>query len=174
MYAIKVYRAERGWSISRLAKESGVPRETISRIEHGHNEPSAATIKKLADALGVTVHDLMLTEERFRGPLVAAPRSARQWLHEVVGHNYLAWNDQEATKLRDTLNFTEEIEGLRADLRDEYDVIREALDSRELDPELRTELEAAKKTLLQWHLELTKIVKPMRREQYQGLTDEEL
>ncbi len=158
MYAIKVYRAERGWSISRLAKESGVPRETISRIEHGHNEPSAATIKKLADALGVTVHDLMLTEERFRGPLVAAPDSARQWLHEIAGHFYLTMSDAEARGVQKDMT-SEHVPQMRLALREELDLIREALESTDAPPQFRSEMEAAKRTFIQWMHELSQIVR---------------
>jgi transcriptional regulator with XRE-family HTH domain len=42
-----------------LAAKSGVARNTISRIERGVVEPQAATLHKLADALGVSVADLV-------------------------------------------------------------------------------------------------------------------
>jgi transcriptional regulator with XRE-family HTH domain len=41
-----------------LAAKSGVARNTISRIERGVVEPQAATLHKLAEALGVSVADL--------------------------------------------------------------------------------------------------------------------
>jgi transcriptional regulator with XRE-family HTH domain len=164
---LKEWREYRGLTQVELADLAGVPQSTVSQAETGRRSPHPGTARKFAEALGVEV------EELTRAPKAPVPRSARLWLEEILGHNYLAWDDQEATKLQESLNFAEEVEGLRAELRDEYDVIREALDSRDLRPELRTELEAAKKTLLQWHLELTKIIEPMRREQSQGLPDEE-
>lgn len=42
-----------------LAAKSGVARNTISRIERGVVEPQAATLHKLAEALGVGVADLV-------------------------------------------------------------------------------------------------------------------
>jgi transcriptional regulator with XRE-family HTH domain len=42
-----------------LAAKSGVARNTISRIERGVVEPQAATLHKLAEALGVSVADLV-------------------------------------------------------------------------------------------------------------------
>jgi mRNA interferase RelE/StbE len=42
-----------------LAKASGVHRVTIARIETGEVSPMAETLKRLADALGVLVDDLM-------------------------------------------------------------------------------------------------------------------
>lgn len=45
-----------GWSLTRLAKQSGVPQSTLSDIESGKIKPSERTARallKLADALGV-------------------------------------------------------------------------------------------------------------------------
>jgi transcriptional regulator with XRE-family HTH domain len=42
-----------------LAARSGVGRNTISRIERGVVEPQAGTLRKLAEALGVSVADLL-------------------------------------------------------------------------------------------------------------------
>jgi len=42
-----------------LAARSGVGRNTISRIERGVVEPQAGTLQKLAEALGVSVADLL-------------------------------------------------------------------------------------------------------------------
>ncbi len=43
-----------------LAELSGVPAATINRICTGkHDNPKIDTIKKIADALGVTVNDLI-------------------------------------------------------------------------------------------------------------------
>lgn len=52
-------RLARGWSQSRLGRESGIDQGTISRIESGESKsPSAATVARLAAALGATVDDL--------------------------------------------------------------------------------------------------------------------
>jgi|SRR5215208_6538155 len=174
MYAIKVYRAERGLSISRLAKESGVPRETISRIEHGHNEPSAATIKKLADALGVSVHDLMYTEERFRRPLfVTAPPSVGQWLDELGATHYLTMSDAEAHQVLGKLT-SEDVPRIKLSLLEELNLIREVLESTTLPSWFRSELEAARRTYVQWTRELSRLVKLEQRERGIELADEEL
>ena len=45
-----------------LAAVSGVHRVTIARIETGETSPKADTLKRLADALGVLVDDLMTKE----------------------------------------------------------------------------------------------------------------
>jgi transcriptional regulator with XRE-family HTH domain len=57
--ALRLARAEVGMTAGELAAKSGVARNTISRIERGVVEPQAATLHKLAEALGVSVADLV-------------------------------------------------------------------------------------------------------------------
>lgn len=52
-------RQARGMTQEQLAEASGVHRVTIARIETGEVSPKAETLKRLADALGVLVDDLM-------------------------------------------------------------------------------------------------------------------
>lgn len=55
---VAVYRDWRGLSQSELARRSGVNRTQIADIEAGRKTGSVATLKKLAEALGVTIDDL--------------------------------------------------------------------------------------------------------------------
>jgi transcriptional regulator with XRE-family HTH domain len=57
--ALRIARAEAGMTAGELAAKSGVARNTISRIERGVVEPQAATLHKLAEALGLSVADLV-------------------------------------------------------------------------------------------------------------------
>ncbi len=50
---VRKERERRVWSQSDLARESGVQKTTISRIENGHHEPRQDTVRRLAGALGV-------------------------------------------------------------------------------------------------------------------------
>jgi transcriptional regulator with XRE-family HTH domain len=50
-------RGEAGLSQSQLARESGVDRATINKIEQGKRSPSIATLESLARALGVEIAD---------------------------------------------------------------------------------------------------------------------
>ena len=52
-------RKSHGFTQEHLAEASGVHRVTIARIETGEVSPTAETLKRLADALGVFVDDLM-------------------------------------------------------------------------------------------------------------------
>lgn len=55
---IRVTRAERGWTVRRLAEESGVDKNTVSELERGVRNPNPLTMHKLARALDVEVADL--------------------------------------------------------------------------------------------------------------------
>ncbi|MCR9122458.1 MAG: helix-turn-helix transcriptional regulator [Phyllobacteriaceae bacterium] len=54
-----VYRQWRGFNQSSLARTSGVNRVQIADIEAGRSTGSVATLKRLADALEVTIDDLV-------------------------------------------------------------------------------------------------------------------
>jgi len=52
---LRFARNRKVWTQQDLARESGVPVVTISRVENGHHEgqPRPSTIRRLAGALGV-------------------------------------------------------------------------------------------------------------------------
>lgn len=52
-------RQAHGMTQEKLSELTGVHRVTIARIETGDTSPKAETLKRLADALGVLVDDLM-------------------------------------------------------------------------------------------------------------------
>ena len=55
---IKSLREECDWSQSKLAKESGVTASAISMIENAQRVPSLVVIRKICDALKVSVSEL--------------------------------------------------------------------------------------------------------------------
>jgi transcriptional regulator with XRE-family HTH domain len=50
---------EKGWTTYRLSKESGVSLTALYSLEEKKQGPTADTLVKLADALGVTVDELI-------------------------------------------------------------------------------------------------------------------
>ena len=56
---LKTLRRLRALSQEELAEESGVGRATISRIERGETGAHGRTLRKLANALGVGVEELV-------------------------------------------------------------------------------------------------------------------
>jgi len=57
-------RADAGLTISELAKRAGVSRDTISNAERGQHSLQAATLHKVAQALGRAPSELLAEEER--------------------------------------------------------------------------------------------------------------
>lgn len=57
--ALRVWRQYREVSLSRLAELSGVNKATVSQLENGKAFGRPATWRALADALGVTVDDIL-------------------------------------------------------------------------------------------------------------------
>jgi transcriptional regulator with XRE-family HTH domain len=57
---IKRYRAKNGISQDKLSKLAGITLHTITKIESGATlDPRIETVKKIADALGIGIDDLM-------------------------------------------------------------------------------------------------------------------
>ena len=55
---LRARRVAAGLSQPGLSARSGIPPETISRLEHGRRTPQAGTVERLADALGIAPGDL--------------------------------------------------------------------------------------------------------------------
>jgi transcriptional regulator with XRE-family HTH domain len=84
-----------------LATRSGVGRNTISRIERGVVEPQAATLHKLAEALGMSVADLV--GEGWRGAFENSQRfraSAQERLEERLSLWEMARDEGASDQLR--------------------------------------------------------------------------
>jgi len=56
--ALAKLRAMKGLSARDLARRAGLADETVTRIENGHNAPTATTIGKLARALEMDFDEL--------------------------------------------------------------------------------------------------------------------
>jgi transcriptional regulator with XRE-family HTH domain len=66
-------REEAGLSQSQLARDSGVDRATINKIEQGKRSPSIATLESLSRALGVEMADFF---PKAQAPLPLEPEAA--------------------------------------------------------------------------------------------------
>ena len=56
-------RLGRFWSQAELARRTGLSKLTITQLEAGERAPYGQTVRRLAEALGVSPHDLALPEE---------------------------------------------------------------------------------------------------------------
>jgi transcriptional regulator with XRE-family HTH domain len=62
--AVRVRRERAKLAGTELARLSGISRSTISRLENGHVDPTWATMRLLAGALGATLAELAEDAER--------------------------------------------------------------------------------------------------------------
>lgn len=64
---LKALRAERGWSLDDLARESGVSRASLSRLEKAEVSPTASVLGRLCAAYGLPLSRLMrMVEDSFQ------------------------------------------------------------------------------------------------------------
>lgn len=61
MLKIKEIRLEKGWSVPKLAEESGVSRRTIQDLEK-RGDCMLSTAARLAAVMGVTLNDIWMNE----------------------------------------------------------------------------------------------------------------
>ncbi|MDK7927078.1 MAG: helix-turn-helix transcriptional regulator [Staphylococcus simulans] len=62
---IKQIRKQRNLTQKQLADQIKISRSYLSDIENGNKNPSAKTVKKLADSLGLSVTDLFNDDTTF-------------------------------------------------------------------------------------------------------------
>ncbi len=60
---LKNERKNKGWSQDELAEKLYVSRQSISKWENGQNYPSIETIIKVSDLFGVTIDELLRSDE---------------------------------------------------------------------------------------------------------------
>jgi transcriptional regulator with XRE-family HTH domain len=56
---VRKLRKKRNWKLVELSVETGLGRVFLSNLENGKHEPKLGTVKKLADAFGLTISQLM-------------------------------------------------------------------------------------------------------------------
>ena len=83
---IRIEREHRGWSLTDLAKRSGVSRAMINKVERGEASPTASLLGRLAGAFGLTLSMLLArTETDPIGRLVRANEQSR-WTDPETGY----------------------------------------------------------------------------------------
>jgi transcriptional regulator with XRE-family HTH domain len=55
---VRELRRRKGWSQEKLAEESGLSKDAVSRIERGDREPRLDTIEQIANAVGIPLSKL--------------------------------------------------------------------------------------------------------------------
>jgi transcriptional regulator with XRE-family HTH domain len=80
---LKKIREARGLSQADLAKKTGLQPAAVSHFETGNRSPSFDNLRKLSDALGVSVDYLLgrIDEEQHGTGMAAAPRAQQLFRH---------------------------------------------------------------------------------------------
>lgn len=60
---LKTLRQQRGWSLSRLAEETGVSKAMLGQIERNESSPTVATLWKIATGLNVPFSAFIVADE---------------------------------------------------------------------------------------------------------------
>lgn len=81
---LRELRAGRGWSLDRLAAESGVSRATLSRLENGQVGPTTAVLARLCTAYGLTLSRLIQLAETEADAVVRRDRQP-VWVDRDLG-----------------------------------------------------------------------------------------
>lgn len=87
---IKELRDECNWSQSKLANEAGITASAISMIESGQRVPSLVVIRKISDALKVSISEL--TGESTQD---AVNQDAQAFFRQFSDLNHLKKSDQQ-------------------------------------------------------------------------------
>ncbi|KCV83701.1 putative transcriptional regulator [Actibacterium atlanticum] len=61
---VRELRNARGWTLEQAAKEAGLARSTLSKIENGQMSPTYEALKKLAEGLAISVPQLFTPPQR--------------------------------------------------------------------------------------------------------------
>jgi transcriptional regulator with XRE-family HTH domain len=78
-------RAERKWSLEALAKQTGISRATLSRLERAELSPTAAMLGKLCTVYGWTLSRFM-AEAETRAPNLVPARDQAEWKDPASGY----------------------------------------------------------------------------------------
>lgn len=87
--AVRRLRGVRSWTLDDLAARSGVSRRLVVQIEQGEANPSIGTLLRLADALDVTLTDLVSDQETATLGVRAPSEATELWQGPAGGRALL-------------------------------------------------------------------------------------
>lgn len=74
---LKHERAKRGWSQEELAEKLFVSRQSVSKWENGQNYPSIEIIIKMSDLFGLTIDELLRSDEALTKKVIQDSRQLK-------------------------------------------------------------------------------------------------
>jgi transcriptional regulator with XRE-family HTH domain len=82
---VRELRTERGLTLDGLAREAGVSRAMLSRVERGESSPTAQLLVKIGDGLGVTLSALF-DDTKTHASALARRTDQPTWRDPVTGY----------------------------------------------------------------------------------------
>jgi transcriptional regulator with XRE-family HTH domain len=82
---VRIEREIRGWSLTELAKRSGVSRAMIHKVERGEASPTAMLLARLSGAFEISMSTLMVRAEMQEG-LLLRKDDQPVWIDPVTGY----------------------------------------------------------------------------------------
>lgn len=92
---VRELRKAHGWTLEQAARQAGLARSTLSKIENGQMSPTYEALKKLAEGLKISVPQLFTTPAQARagGRLALTkagegqPHPTTTYEHEILAHD---------------------------------------------------------------------------------------
>lgn len=92
---VRELRKARGWTLEQAAKQAGLARSTLSKIENGQMSPTYEALKKLATGLEISVPQLFTppAAEKINGRMVVtksgegAAKATTTYEHELLAES---------------------------------------------------------------------------------------
>jgi transcriptional regulator with XRE-family HTH domain len=81
---VRELRKSRGWTLEQAAKQAGLARSTLSKIENGQMSPTYEALKKLAEGLQISVPQLFTPPQQDRISGRMAVTKAGQGTHHAT------------------------------------------------------------------------------------------
>ncbi len=94
-HRVRELRKARNWTLEQAAKEAGLARSTLSKIENEQMSPTFDAVKKLAEGLGISIPQLFTPpkQERVLGRMaITRPGEGKPYLTATYEHELLAPN----------------------------------------------------------------------------------
>lgn len=86
---VRELRKSRGWTLEQAAKQAGLARSTLSKIENGQMSPTYEALKKLAEGLQISVPQLFTPPQRDRiSGRMAVTKAAQGTQHATTTYEH--------------------------------------------------------------------------------------
>lgn len=84
---VKAIRIKQGFSQLQLGKKMNISQQAVAKYEHLEEQPKLATVRKLANALGVSINDLTLNWKNYSPNEISDNIEDNKLNYEIIDHH---------------------------------------------------------------------------------------